>query len=58
MPEQGDQVVVPLPVRVDEHGDPLPAEEAVVVVERLDGLRIDRLALSTRPTSSEEDHDE
>ncbi len=58
MPEQGDQVVVALPVRVDEHGDPLPAEEAVIVVERLDGLRIDRLALSTRPTSSEGDDDE
>ncbi len=49
MPEPGDQVVVPLPVHLDEDGEPLPAEEAVIVVERLDGLRIDRLALTTKP---------
>ncbi len=51
MPERGDQVVVPLPVRLDEDGDPLPAQEAVIRVERLDGLRIDRLALTSRPAS-------
>ena len=51
MPERGDQVVVRLPVRLDERGDPLPEDEAVVAVERLDGLRIDRLSLTSRPVS-------
>jgi CBS domain containing-hemolysin-like protein len=49
MPEPGDQVVVPLSTRLDEEGEPLPPEEAVITVERLDGLRIDRLALASRP---------
>ncbi len=52
MPEQGDHVVVPLPVQLDEHGDPLERQEAVITVERLDGLRIDRLALTSRPASA------
>jgi CBS domain containing-hemolysin-like protein len=51
MPEAGDVVVVTLPPRVDEEGEPLEQEEAVITVERLDGLRIDRLALSSRPAS-------
>lgn len=49
IPERGDQVVVPLPRQVDDNGDQAPAEEAVITVERLDGLRIDRLGVSTRP---------
>ncbi|GAB2747518.1 hemolysin family protein [Nocardioides pakistanensis] len=57
MPEPGEQVVVPLPVRLGEDGDPLPHEEAVITVERLDGLRIDRLALTSR-TVPQEGHDE
>ncbi len=48
IPERGDQVVVPLPVHVDENGDQVPAEEAVITVERLEGLRIDRLTVATR----------
>ena len=55
MPETGDRVVVPLPTRVTEEGDPLGEEEAVIEVERLDGLRIDRLAIQSRPV---EDADE
>jgi CBS domain containing-hemolysin-like protein len=55
MPEPDDQVVVPLPVRLDEDGGPLPAEEAVITVERLDGLRIDRLSLISRRTSEQEE---
>ncbi|HLN79168.1 MAG TPA: hemolysin family protein [Nocardioidaceae bacterium] len=51
MPEPGDHVVVPLPVRLDEHGDPLAPEEAVITIERLDGLRIDRLSLLSRLAS-------
>lgn len=55
MPEPGDQVVVPLPVKLDEDGDPLPSEEAVITVERLEGLRIDRLALTSRPASEQQE---
>jgi CBS domain containing-hemolysin-like protein len=49
MPERGDSAVVPLPERLDEHGEPVEAEEAVIAVERLDGLRIDRLSVRSRP---------
>ncbi len=55
MPEPGDLVVVPLPVRLDEHGDPLDPEEAVITIERLDGLRIDRLTLTSRPATGTAD---
>jgi len=58
MPEPGDEVVVELPVRVDEQGEPVAPEEAVIVVERLDGLRIDRLALTSRPATVQEAVDE
>ena len=51
MPQPGDEVVVPLPERVDESGEPVEPEEAVILVERLDGLRIDRLNVRARPTS-------
>jgi CBS domain containing-hemolysin-like protein len=53
MPETGDEVVVPLPVRLDEAGEPLEPEEAVITVERLDGLRIDLLRLTSRPATGE-----
>ena len=49
IPEPGDRVLVPLPTRLSEEGDPLGDEEAVIEVERLDGLRIDRLAIHSRP---------
>jgi CBS domain containing-hemolysin-like protein len=61
MPERGDEIVVPLPPRVDEDGDEPAQQEAVITVERLDGLRIDRLALVTRSTArpaQEDDGDE
>ena len=48
MPAVGDEVVVPLPEGLDEGGELVEDEEAVIEVERLDGLRIDRLALSAR----------
>jgi CBS domain containing-hemolysin-like protein len=53
VPDSGDTVVVELAPRTDEEGDPLPAEEAVLVVERLDGLRIDRVAVSKRQVETE-----
>ncbi len=48
MAEVGDVVVVPLPLHTDDSGEPLPEREAELRVERLDGLRIDRIALVTR----------
>ena len=53
MAEVGDVVVVPLPRRTDEHGDRSSAQEAVLRVERLDGLRIDRVSLGVRPATSD-----
>ena len=49
----GDTVRVPLPFAVDQHGDPVPPQEAVLRVERTDGLRIDRLELTTRPVAGQ-----
>ncbi|MGA9746571.1 MAG: hemolysin family protein [Nocardioides sp.] len=48
MAEVDDLVVVPLPHHTDASGEPLPPREAVLRVERLDGLRIDRVGLVTR----------
>ncbi len=56
MAEAGDVVVVPLPPHADEQGDPLPAQEAELRVERLDGLRIDRVSLRSRPAEDDTDH--
>ena len=53
MAEVGVVVVVPLPRRTDEHGDRSSAQEAVLRVERLDGLRIDRVSLGVRPATSD-----
>ena len=48
MAEVGDVVVVPLPPHATDDGEPLPPREAELRVERLDGLRIDRVALVAR----------
>ena len=48
MAEVGDVVVVPLPPHTTDDGEPLPPREAELRVERLDGLRIDRVALDSR----------
>ena len=55
MAEAGDAVVVPLPAHTDERGDPLPAQEVELRVERLDGLRIDRVSLRSRPAAADTD---
>jgi CBS domain containing-hemolysin-like protein len=44
----GDSVTVPLPVTLQDDGDPAPQQVAVLEVERLTGLRIDRTRLSRR----------
>ncbi len=46
IPARGDQVVVPLPVVIPEDDDEEPVEEhAVMRVERMDGLRVDRISI-------------
>ncbi|WP_148572608.1 hemolysin family protein [Nocardioides caldifontis] len=54
MPETGDEAVAELPPQLAyDDGEPV-ALEAVLRVERMDGLRIARVALSTRPAGDEE----
>ncbi len=55
MAEVGDVVVVPLPPHTTDDGEPLPPREAELRVERLDGLRIDRVALVSREVQQEEE---
>jgi CBS domain containing-hemolysin-like protein len=52
MPTVGDSVEVELPVVVDEEGTSQPQQVAVLTVERLVGLRIDRVLMVTGPASS------
>ncbi|QWC84915.1 hemolysin family protein [Nocardioidaceae bacterium] len=58
IPEAGDAVEIALPVLVDEDGDPLPATTAVLTVERMAGLRVDRLTMTTfeAAVSDEDEH--
>lgn len=46
IPVRGDEAVVPLPPGVED--DDAPAQEAVLRVDHMDGLRVDRLTLSVR----------
>ena len=52
MAAPGDAVVVPLPRHADDEGDPLPPQVAELRVERLDGLRIDRVSVRTRAATA------
>jgi CBS domain containing-hemolysin-like protein len=46
IPARGDQVIVPLPVVIPEDDDEEPVHEhAVLRVERMDGLRVDRISI-------------
>jgi CBS domain containing-hemolysin-like protein len=46
IPERGDRVLVPLPTVLPEDDDEEPVEEhALLRVERMDGLRVDRIAV-------------
>ena len=46
IPVRGDRVVVPLPVVIPEDDDEEPVQEhAMLRVERMDGLRIDRISI-------------
>jgi CBS domain containing-hemolysin-like protein len=54
IPVRGDRVLVPLPVEVPEDDDEEPVQEhALMRVERMDGLRVDRISLKRLAT----DHD-
>ncbi len=57
MAEAGDAVVVRLPRHTDGDGEPLPPEVAELRVERLDGLRIDRVSIRTRADAGETDEE-
>jgi CBS domain containing-hemolysin-like protein len=54
VPEVGDTVDVPLPVVVDSEGTSQDQQVAVLTVERMAGLRIDRVLMTTRPATSAE----
>ena len=54
MPTVGDSVDVPLPVELDPEGTWLEPRVAVLTVERMVGLRIDRILMATRPATPEE----
>ena len=46
IPQRGDQTAVPLPVVIPEDEDELPQQEYCLMrVERMDGLRVDRISL-------------
>jgi CBS domain containing-hemolysin-like protein len=54
IPERGDEAEVPLPVVVPEDDDEEPVRESALMrVERMDGLRVDRISLRRVPTSPE-----
>jgi CBS domain containing-hemolysin-like protein len=47
IPAVGDTISLRLPVEIDENGEPVPPRIATLAVERMAGLRIDRIRLST-----------
>ncbi len=53
MPVVGDSVDVPLPVVLDADGLPVEQRVAVLTVERMVGLRIERVLMVTRPATAE-----
>lgn len=48
IPVAGDVAEVPLPVELDEDDEELPQKVAILRVEHMDGLRVDRIRLSVR----------
>jgi CBS domain containing-hemolysin-like protein len=54
IPRRGDRVLVPLPVVIPEDDDEEPVRESVEMrVERMDGLRVDRISLRKVPSPPE-----
>lgn len=56
MPEVGDEVLVPLPPKVSDDDDEVTREVAVLTVDRMDGLRIDRVGLRLRSAQQEQNN--
>jgi CBS domain containing-hemolysin-like protein len=55
IPQRGDTVLVPLPVVVPDDDEEEPLRESVEMrVERMDGLRVDRISLRRVPTPPDE----
>ncbi|MDN5892647.1 MAG: hemolysin family protein [Nocardioides sp.] len=48
VPVAGDVTEVPLPLQLDDEDEELPPDYAVLKVEHMDGLRVDRIRLSVR----------
>lgn len=53
IPVAGDQAIVPLPVDADEDDEDTPARRAVLTVDHMDGLRIDRLTLRVEEVAAD-----
>ena len=53
MPVVGDSVDVPLPVVLGADGFPVEQQVAVLTVERMVGLRVERILMATRPATAE-----
>ncbi|MBV9832725.1 MAG: HlyC/CorC family transporter [Marmoricola sp.] len=56
IPTRGDRVVVPLPIVLPEDDDEEPLQEHVLMrVERMDGLRVDRISLRKLEPPADQD---
>ena len=55
IPLAGDVAEVPLPTRLDDGDDELPPQVAVLRVEHMDGLRVDRVRVSIRTDAGEDE---
>ena len=58
IPEAGESVEVELPPAFSAEGDPMPERKARMTVERMSGLRIDRLRFELLQTAQDGDDDE
>jgi CBS domain containing-hemolysin-like protein len=57
IPAVGDSVSVSLPLTLDANGEPEPTRRAVLTVERMAGLRVDRIRLRSEPAPTGSDED-
>jgi CBS domain containing-hemolysin-like protein len=57
IPAVGDSVSVSLPLTLDANGEPEPTRRAVLTVERMAGLRVDRIRLRSEPAPTGGDED-
>ncbi len=52
IPERGDRVSIPLPQELSDEDEERPEEYAVLRVERMDGLRVDRISIRHEVTAA------